>query len=164
MKPFLRAILLSLRYKWTIAGAVLCSVLIALLWSASITTVFPVVKIVLEEKTAHSWVAEEIETAQRENKETLAQLDELTQQRQVAAGHELALIERKIDLKKNRLEAEQNAIETYQNLQPYIAQYAPDSPFETLVWAMVWLLATSILKGVLLVLSAILTARIAIGP
>ena len=61
----------------------------------------------------------------------------------------------------DRLNAESSAIERFEYLQPYINRYAPDSPFKTLVWAMVWLLVTSILKGIMLVFSAILVARVA---
>lgn len=46
-------------------------------------------------------------------------------------------------------------------MKPLIDRYAPNKPFNTLVVAMIWLLGTSILKGILLVLSAILVARVA---
>ena len=160
MKPFFRAILLSLRYRWTIAGAITCSLLIALLWGASITTVFPVVKIVLEGQTAQEWIASEIADARRTQDNVAAEIQQLQQQRETAGPDQAALLDRKIDLKQDRLEAEKKALERYLWVQPLAERYAPRTPFMTLVWAMVWLLVTSILKGILLVLSAILVARV----
>ena len=157
MKPFFRAVSHSLRYRWTIAGAFCCSLMIALIWSASITTVFPIVKIVLEGETAISWVEHEIENGER----TLKSL-----------GEELAAMERqqdevndpillnKIDLKSDRIDGEQASLQWYRNAQPYVNKYAPDSAFQTLIVALAWLLGVSLIKGVLLVISAILDARV----
>ena len=161
MKSFSKAILLSLRYKWTIVAAIICSMLIASLWAASITTVFPVVKIVLEGETAQSWIATEIEQAETSRSVVVGDIEELRKQLNTAESDEIPRLNHKIDLKMDRLNAENNAIERFEYIQPYINRYAPDSPFKTLVWAMIWLLATSILKGIMLVLSAILVARIA---
>ena len=61
MKAFFHAVLFSFRYKWSILGAVICSILIAVLWSASISTVFPIVKIVIEGQTAQVWIEQEIQ-------------------------------------------------------------------------------------------------------
>jgi ATP-binding cassette subfamily B protein/subfamily B ATP-binding cassette protein MsbA len=157
MKPFFRAVKHSLRYRWTIAGAFSCSLLIALIWSASITTVFPIVKIVLEGETAITWVEHEIENGER-NIELL--WDELAQlETQQQATNSVALLN-KIDLKSDRLKGEIEALEWYKNAQPYVNRYAPNTAFRTLIYALVWLLGVSILKGVLLVVSAILDARV----
>lgn len=161
MKPFFRAIRLSLRYRWSIAGAILCSLLIALLWGASITTVFPVVKIVLEGETAQQWVASEIDEAKQNVAAVQAEIADLESQLEVSTGREANVLQRKIDLRKDRLQAERNAIARYEWFQPVVEKYAPKTPFMTLVWTMVWLLVTSIIKGALLVLSAILVARVA---
>ena len=161
MKSFLKAIFLSFRYKWTIAAAILCSMLIASLWAASITTVFPVVKIVLEGETAQSWIATEIEQAETSRNAVVGEIEQMKKELVSASVEEGRTLNRKIDLRMDRLNAENSAIERFEYLQPIVAKYAPDSPFMTLVWAMVWLLATTILKGIVLVFSAILVARVA---
>ena len=80
MKAFLRAILLSLRYKWSIVGAVVCSTLIAFMMVASISTVFPVVKVVLEGHTAHSWVDGEIKATTEQITVIESDIEDLQQQ------------------------------------------------------------------------------------
>ncbi len=161
MKHFFKAIRLSLRYKWTIMGSIACSFMVALLWGASLSTVFPVFKIVLEGKTAHSWIQNEIDESVAKHAEIETEINELVAKQGAAADAEKTELEHQIDAKKNRLDAEAKALARYQTIQPYVTRYAPKSAFNTLVLAMGWLLGTSILKGILLVLSTILVARIA---
>ena len=161
MKAFLRAILLSLRYKWSIIGAVVCSTLIAFMMVASISTVFPVVKVVLEGHTAHSWVDGEIEATTEQLTVIESDIEGLQQQIDESQDEStIAILQNKLALVKIRLGGEQKHLKRYQDLRPLIERYAPSTPFKTLVYAMVWLLITSILKGALLVLSTILVARV----
>ncbi|MEM7456532.1 MAG: ABC transporter ATP-binding protein [Planctomycetota bacterium] len=153
---------MSLRYKWTILAAFLCSLMIALLWSAGISTVFPVVKIVLEGETAQSWVASEIANAETQYDVVLDEIDELKAELAEAPDETTATtLQNKITLKVDRLEGEKAAIESFKKYQPWVEKYAPQTGFQTLVWAMVFLLVTSIIKGVLLVISSVLCARVA---
>ena len=161
MKAFFRAILLSFRYKWAIAGSILCSLLIALLWSASISTVFPVVKIVLEGETAQTWVQKEISQGTEQCVRLTELNEEFAEQAKTAPPEEKRLLENKIDLNQSRIEAEQESVQRFEFIQPYVDQYLPHSPFETLVVTMVWLLATAVLKGVLLVMASLLVAHVA---
>lgn len=161
MKAFLRAVLLSLRYKWTIAGSILCSLLIAFLWSASISTVFPVVKIVIEGETAQSWVAKEIKDSRHQCQRLADEIKE--QEKQLAKADAVArkAIENKLDLNRSRLKAEQQGLARFEYFQPIVERYLPKSAFQTLVITMVWLLIVAVLKGGLLVISVLLVSRVA---
>lgn len=161
MKPFFQAVWHSLRYRWAIAGALTCSLLIAVIWSASITTVFPVVKIVLEGETVETWIEHEIENGQVSIAAVKREIDELETQRAKASNNSAIAIANKLDLKQNRLIAEEKSLEWYQEAQPILRKYAPKSAFQTLVIALIWLLSVTALKGILLVIGAILVARVA---
>lgn len=158
MKPFLRAVAHSLRYRWSIAGAVLCSFLIAIIWSASITTVFPVVKIVLQNQTAITWVDGEITSGQKTVDELKTEL--VAMENQLANQPDPSL-EFESEFLKERIEAEEESLAWFQSVQPWVQKYAPKSAFQTLVWALGWLLGVSIIKGILLIIGAILDARVA---
>ena len=158
MKPFFKAVGHSLRYRWTILCAFLCSLLIAVIWSASITTVFPIVKIVLEGETAITWVEHEIESGERNLLAVKNEILELENQYEETQDVRLA---NKLDLKKDRIAGEEKSLQWYRDVQPYVQKYAPDSAFQTLVFALAWLLGVSFFKGILLVISAILDARVA---
>lgn len=164
MKPFFRALLMSLRYKWSILGAVLCAVMISVLWSFSISAILPVVQVVLKGETFHDWIDNEIENS-------ISAIDKL--EKEVAdfktdiadasidedERHRMQL---RLDISNDRLESENSLLVRYQTkLKPTITKWAPDDPFKTLATAMGCLLAITLLKGCFLVTSAYLTARVA---
>lgn len=161
MRAFLKAVGLSLRYKWSIIGAIVCSTLIAGLMVASISTILPVVKVVLEGHTAQTWIEEELKSSEKELASLEQGVVDYQEQLKTASDDEAIAIENKISLQRDRIKGEQKHFDRYQELKPYAERYAPETPFGTLVYAMAWLLITSILKGVLLVVSAILVARVA---
>lgn len=161
MKPFFQAVWHSLRYRWTIAGALICSLLIAVLWSASITTVFPIVKIVLEGETAASWIQHEIDKSHQNVAIVQTEIETLASEISTVPPEQTIPLSNKLDLKRSRLKAENEALAWYENIQPTVLKYAPKEPFPTLVVALVWLLAVTTIKGILLVIGAILDARVA---
>ena len=158
MKPFFRAVKHSLRYRWSIAGAFLCSLLIAVIWSASITTVFPIVKIVLEGETAKTWIEHEIKSGEMIVGGLEKEIEAL-QQEHATTGD--VLVANKLDLKQDRLMGEEKSLEWYRNAQPTVNKYAPETGFQTLIVALLFLLTVTILKGILLIVGAILDARVA---
>ena len=162
MKHFKHAIWLSFKYKWSIAGSVVASLAIALLWGASITTVFPIFKIVLEGETAQLWVDNEILNARAQQEKLAAELAELQLQLQLQQpAQDRDSLRKRAALKQSRLEAEVRALTRFEWLKPYVDRLAPNEPFDTLVIVMAWLLGATILKGLLLVLSTILVSRVA---
>ena len=166
MLEFLPAVKSSLRYKWSIIGAVVCSLLIALLWGASISTIYPFVEIVLEGNTATSWIDERIEENRTRITAYSGEINELKTQAesiQMASpdNTEAAGLLARADMLLARKDREEKSLSWNEWFQPWIAKYAPQTPFGTLLWAVGWLLTTSVIKGVLLVISAILVARVA---
>ncbi len=160
MKHFRHAIWLSFKYKWSILASVLSSLAIAFLFCISISTVFPVVKIVLEGETAPVWVANEIARATNERDTLADQIAGLKTQAENATEPKLTALEKEIEQKHHRMVAEQKALSWYEKSQPYVDSYAPQTPFATLVWAMGFLLVTAILKGVMLILSTIVVSKV----
>jgi ATP-binding cassette subfamily B protein/subfamily B ATP-binding cassette protein MsbA len=162
MKAFFRVVFLSLRYKWTIAGAVFCAFMISVLWSFSISTVLPVVTVVIEGKSGHDWLESEIETstnsrANVEDKITQLELEILEADKDQVLKKRLEL-----DSLNRRMIAEEKRLERYKaGYVPWVVSLTPDDPFQTLLLAMVFLLVISIVKGFFLVGSAYLTARVA---
>ena len=164
MKPFTRALLMSLRYKWSILGAVLCAVMISVLWSFSISAIFPVVQVVLKGETFHDWIDDEIDNS-------ISAIDKLEKE---IASYETGIADKSIDederlrmqlrldIDNDRLESENGLLVRYQTrLKPFITKWAPGDPFKTLATAMGCLLVITVLKGCFLVASAYLTARVA---
>ena len=60
MKNFFRAVKLGMRYRFTLLGAIVCSLMVALFWGANIGTVYPVVEVVFQGKAMTDWIDGEI--------------------------------------------------------------------------------------------------------
>ncbi|MEM7782760.1 MAG: ABC transporter transmembrane domain-containing protein, partial [Planctomycetota bacterium] len=158
MLAFFKAVRHSLKYPWTILGAFLCSLMVAIIWSASITTVFPLVKIVMEGETAKTWVQNEIEDGDRIITSIHSEIE--TMESDLRQDPDSRYLQGELATKKKRLAAEQEALQWFQKIQPFVDRYAPDSPFQTLAYALAGLLTITFVKGILLVLGAILDARV----
>ena len=164
MKPFFRAVLMSLRYKWSILGAVLCAIMISVLWSFSISAILPVVQVVLKGETFHEWVDDEIKgsTNAISTLETEIEAAKKTIAEAALPKDELHRVHLQLDINKDRLKSEGELLVRYtENLKPFISRWAPATPFKTLSTAMACLLVITLLKGCFLVASAYLTARVA---
>lgn len=163
MLHFLRALKQSLRYRWSIAGAVFCSLMVAMLWSASITTVFPVVETVFERKTFPEWMDEELQEAKQRKGELQTEIAELQTELQKTDNLESVSIQSDIAKKQDFLLAETKAVEWFTAWQPTIQKYAPATPFGSLLAAMTFLVVATAVKGLFLILSCLCVARVANG-
>lgn len=155
MKFFFRALVLSLRYKWSILAAIFCSMAIALLWSASLTTVYPLVEVIFQEReTIPDWIDHRI--AEHGN-----HIEQMEAELAGIVANRLPADEFRAGQLRSELRSELRALSWSKWLKTYADPYAPRTPFATLVLIMGWLLATSALKGVFLVWSVILVSRVA---
>ncbi len=75
MRNFFRAVKIGLQYRFTCIGIVLCSLLVAVFWSANIGTIYPLVEVVFQGKSATQYLDGGIEELQLEitQKQTLIQ-------------------------------------------------------------------------------------------
>ncbi len=129
MKHFLPAIKLSLRYRWSIVGAVICSFIVAILCTASITTVYPVVESVFQKKTFMSWLDEEIEHAGARRDQLESEIETIQQQLTVTNNRrDQELLNDDLDQKSGYVAAEQRAIDYYNRIRPTVERYAPGHP------------------------------------
>lgn len=172
MNEFWEAIKLSLRYKWSILGAALSSLMIALLFGASIATALPFVKIIFTEdsNTIELWVdqqltqaATRVATLQVEGPATdpatlsdpTVPTDRTTPFQRSGSSTDGGWV-----ADPRLLEAQQTLV-FYQWLRDQVAGRVPTTAFGTLQWVIAWLIIASLLKGVFLVISVMLVARIA---
>ena len=158
MQHFLKAIKLSFANKWRIAALLLNSLFIGLLWGSSISAVYPFVEVVFSGNTIESWLTVEIE-------KTSATLDELKQKQtelkaQVAANGESTELRNLLDENSHRTMAEEKASQLYATIMPWVEGRVPQTPFGTLVLVMGVVILITIIKGICLILNAVLVAQI----
>ena len=160
---FLKAVRLSFRYKWTIIASVLNAIVIAVLWSATISSVYPFMEVVFEGKTLHTWFAESITAATAEADRLRGEIAGLRTEHVLADVERQVAISGQIAVREARIAAHEANREARLYYKQYIDRWGPTTPFGTLVAVVAFLIAATFVKGSCLVLSIILVARIAGG-
>jgi len=80
MHNFARALRIALTHRYNVAGCLLTSLVIAVLWGGNLTAVFPVVDVIMNDQSLPEWIDLKIAESQREVTESnrwLSQLDKL---------------------------------------------------------------------------------------
>lgn len=161
MGPFGRAVEIALKYRATLAGMILCSLVVAFFWGANIGTLYPALEVTFQGDSLQSWARKQIAQCQ-ENEQDLAQrLAALDQQKGTAAADDLPRIEGERDELQTQLFAEQQARATLEWAQPWIDNWLPRGPFETLAWMIGALIVGSLIKDAFLALNMYLVDRLA---
>ena len=158
MQHFLKAIKLSFANKWRIAALLLNSLFIGLLWGSSISAIYPFVEVVFSGNTIESWLTVEIE-------KTSAKLDELQTEQmdlraKVVANGESTELRNLLNENSHRTMAEEKAKQLYVAILPWVEGWVPQTPFGTLVLVMGVVLVITVIKGVCLIINAVLVAQI----
>ncbi len=160
-KNFLRTLRMACRYRFTLVGATLAALGVAVLWGGNIGAVFPFVKVVLEGKTIQNWVAEEIDHSGQTIRELDAQI--ATAQAQAAAppAEQQPKLEAAVRSLQSRRGTEQLARDWYVRAKPHLDRWLPNDPFQTLVLVVVALMIGTLLKNALSIANDILVSRLA---
>jgi ATP-binding cassette, subfamily B, bacterial MsbA len=160
MKNLQRALGQAFRYKWSIIGSVICSILVAACWGANLGAVYPFMEVVLKNHTLSEWADDQIKTAEKR----IVDLELLNQQYQAdlstADESEQRSLIKKINGVQSEVESHRRSIATTEKLVPYIERYAPNDPYQTLVAIIGLLLLATLLRGIFLVASMVLIARV----
>lgn len=79
MKNFARLVRFAWPYRVRFGLSLACAVMVALLWSANISAVYPLLKILFYSENCQKWIAERIVTQQTEVRKLDARLEEINQ-------------------------------------------------------------------------------------
>jgi ATP-binding cassette subfamily B protein/subfamily B ATP-binding cassette protein MsbA len=160
MNNFLRAIRLSLRFRLTILGIGLCSVLVAFFWGANVTAVYPFVEAVFRGDSMPQWVDHQIQATTERIGKIESDLVPLQQQREQAPVADRKSFDIRVGYANSRLSAERHALATIRRLEPYIRRYLPSDTFRTLIFVVTFIMASTLLKGIFLTVQTVLVARL----
>ena len=152
---------MALKYRWSLIGSIICSILVAVFWGANLGAVYPFVEVVLNDgKTIHQWAERRIEQANVDIATAEKEVKALEVDVQAAAGAEADTIQKKIYLKESFIEDQHKRIERTEWLVPYIEKYCPNTPFKTLVYIIGFLLFATFCRGIFLAINMYLVARV----
>ncbi|MEZ6092779.1 MAG: ABC transporter ATP-binding protein [Pirellulaceae bacterium] len=155
-----RAIGKAFKYRWSIIGSFICSVLVAACWGANLGAVYPFVEVVLRSKTLLDWNQEQIVQSETRIQSLTDETTALRAELDRAEQADQPVIAKRLRSKQGDLEAHRRELERTQWLRPYLEKYAPRDPFMTLVYIVGALLMATFLRGIFLISNMLLVARV----
>ena len=163
MKNLGRALRMALKYRWSLCGSFVCSIMVALFWGANLGAVYPFVEVVLNDgKTIHQWAEHRITRAETDIQAATAEVREL--ETQIAEldpdSDDQERLSNEIEFKQSFISDQESRIAKTQSLVPYIERYCPDTPFKTLVYIICFLLFATFFRGIFLAGNMYLIARV----
>jgi len=161
MNNFARTLHLALRYRWTVAASVLCSLIVAVIWGGNIGALYPLVSVCFQGHSLRQWVDESIKKTQENEIQFRGEMAQFSADLAKATNETRLKLAAQLADAQARVQAEQWAEQKYRRLKPYIERYAPDDPFMTVVLLVVTVLACTLVKDVFIALGAVLVDRLA---
>lgn len=152
--PFARVLKIACRRWWALAGIAITSFAIALLWSANISAVLPIVDVVFAGDSLSEYVQDNIRSAEQAAAEYENSIAKLQSGVVLESGETVDQLREK---KSRQLEKAQ----WYASAQPWVEQYAPTTPFRTLLAILLFLVIGTALKLVGLTANMMLVQYIA---
>ncbi|MCC9600794.1 ABC transporter ATP-binding protein/permease [Stieleria sp. JC731] len=139
--PFARVLRIAVHRWWALIGIIVSSLAIAVLWSANISAVLPMVDIVFAGKTVPEYVDETLET-------TNDRADEI---RLLLANDTPLSGDQSESQLRAELERNNSRAHWYGIAKPYVDTYAPATPFGTLLAILTFLVVGTGLKLIALI-------------
>lgn len=161
MKNFVRVLRLSLRYRMKIVLAMASALGVAVLWGGNIGAIYPFVEIASKGDSLQTWVRDKITESRSAADEKKSEIERLTAELVTAPLDRQASLRAKIHLAESRVAAEEEAVDGYLRLKPYIDDYLPNDPFATLALVTGLLLLGTAVKDLFLIANNIVVAQLA---
>ncbi len=160
MDNFARAVRMTLRYRWTVAGTVVFSLMVAIFWGGNIGALYPVIQVAFQGRPLQAWMDEEIEKSEQMVNEHAQRVQSL--QAQLAAGdHGSPTMQRELREAQFDLQAEQKVLQTRQWVRPWMDRWLPRDPFRTVLLIVSMLMVATVAKGICVFANAMCVDRLA---
>ena len=182
MHNYWRAIQLTLKYKWNVAGVIIASLCLALCWGGNIATVYPLVQVSFQGDSLNSWLSKDIRSQEErlerldaerraisngvdpDDEDALAEAIARDDGQEKGAGlDESALSSRarqRLSVLKTQISSAETRLSRFRRLQPIVARWTPDDPFLTVVILMIYVVVVTAIKGVSSYVHSFLAARL----
>ena len=161
MKNFSRVLKLAARRHWSLAGILLSSLLIAVLWVANIGTLYPLVEVVFQGDTLASYVDKRLTEADRKIEALDQEITAAQQQLSGAEGEQLRQLKLSIDADETTRSAIRKSASYLQMAKPTIDRYAPGGAYATLLLIVGILIFGTALKLIALTANLLLVQYVA---
>lgn len=155
MRNFLRALRFAWPYRGRLLASLVCALVVALLWGANFTAIYPVLKVLTRDTNLQTWIDNEIRTKEAD----LERLQDLIERRSrelqrvesqpPSRSRERRLAELTRDLAKDESDLANTRwmLGWLQTLRLYIYKFCPEDRFETLLSLLLIVVIAVAIKG-----------------
>lgn len=157
MKNFGRALKDAYRFWPLLLIATLCSIGNGAIWGLNIGALFPVIEVTIAGESLQQWIDDEISEGESRAADLQRQIVAL---QKVADANDATRV-LKVEQLSVRRDAELAGVASSQRLKPYIDQYLPRSPFQTVLYVMAAVMVCTAIKHVFQFLNTALIALVA---
>lgn len=162
MKNFYRAIKQATKFWPSLVLAAACSFGVAALWGANIGAFYPILEVTIRGKSMQQWLADEtasvassVTSLEQKRSAQMLLLDQ-------AAEEQLGEAQMAVAELDNKLAAERAKLAGYQRMKPWVNNWVPSSPFQTIALIVVALMVSTLIKHVFLIGNEFLVGRVAL--
>ena len=168
MNNFFRALRIGTRYRSTLLALILSSLAVAVLWGGNLGTVYPIVGVVLKQRSLRDWVDESLDNTLARRNTSQQTIDEILATLPGVDGVDAAAresrldrdVRRKLSQARDQVLLEDKAAKWTRWVQPFVHRYLPTEPFPTLLLVVGILLLGTALKSVFVVVNIVLADRL----
>lgn len=156
MHNFFRALQFAWPHRWKFIASLLCAVMVALLWGANFTAMYPFLKILTEKKTPHEWIDDQIALYDGQMKHYRENVDNaeakqaaiITKLNGVDRDRALAQVSGELAQDQENLAAAERASYWSWKLKRFVDIYCPTDMFKVLLLIFSLVLVGVAVKGV----------------
>lgn len=160
MRQYARALKLALRHRLNVAACIATSMLVAVLWAANLAAIYPIVDMVMLNKTIPMWLVEQVDTNTAKTREYTKLLGTLNDELAAAKPDDQAKIRVQIADATYYRKFHQQQAEKYRWMLPWAQRWLPNTPFKTLIVVCVYVLIGTYLKNGFRIANVLLVARL----
>ena len=164
MRYFMRALRDASMHWPVLMASFLCSAGVAALWSANIAALFPIIEVTLNGESLQHWNETRLETARDKIDVRIAEIKELEKTIAKDLDDEARLQTRnRIDTLNLELQAERATAYSAEKLGPWLDNWLPTDPFQTVLVVVAMVVASTFLKHIFLLTGAMLVGWVAMN-
>jgi len=159
MKNFMRVVSMTRRFPISFVGSIICSLLVAIMWSGNIGALYPVFQVSLTGKSLQEWAGEQQANAEKTILEIDEEVAQLQAEKQAAEDTNAATDQQlRIDLLQAKRKTQTATIAGAKRTAGYV-HFLPNDPFQTILWACGFVLTLTCLRLICLTIHSLLLAR-----
>lgn len=167
MNNFFRALQFAWPHRWKFIASLFCAVIVAILWGANLTAIYPFLKILNEKKTPQEWIKEQITQYDGQVDQLRKSVNEGEEQQSKIASEppgverdrKLAQISGTLARDQENLAANERSSYWAWKLRRFIDIYCPEDPLQVMMVIFGLVLAGVAIKGVFDFFQETLVAR-----